>query len=381
MGEKMKRVIILILILCISANASSQLKNTDVKLTTIIHSETEHVKGAKADSNSFTSLYSHLLLNYDFSEDIFLSLAGKYNGVLSENKYNSALYLQTKQNSDEINQAILSEVSLNYDNGFFALNLGRQDVNYDWLFGSIDGILAMFGSDEEYSLRLFWFSNYQHLQYNYYMKVEDINDNKGIYGAITKAGIKDVEFSFFNYYIEDLRNIAGGHINYLYKNSAYNLSYSSAKALSLALYDYDEEFLSASIELLINQHYFELGVSKTGENGLLAMLQMGNFMFGEFYLGNQVDRENAKNSFLKYIYANEKWRFELIGGTTKYDNTFVRIQNNMNSFEIDSYLKFNYSKNLSFDLGLMYMNVDERDPLQSDQTFMMFNVVYNYENY
>jgi len=111
------------------------------------------------------------------------------------------------------------------------------------------------------------------------------------------------------------------------------------------------------------------------------MIQMGNFMFGQFYLSNQVDRENSQNGFLKYIYANEKWRFELISGVTKYDNSFYEIQNDMKSFEVDSYLKYSYSKNVAFDLGAMYMNVDERDPLQNDQALVMFNMVVNYENY
>ena len=111
------------------------------------------------------------------------------------------------------------------------------------------------------------------------------------------------------------------------------------------------------------------------------MIQMGNFMFGQFYLSNQVDRENAQNIFTKYIVALEKWRFELIGGATEYDNSFVEIQNTMHSYEIDSYLTYEYSKYLSFDSGVMYMNVDERDPLQVDQALVMFNVVVNYENY
>ncbi len=345
----------------------------------ILHNESEYM--IDKDNNSFSSFYSHLLSNYNFTQDIFLSLGLKSNIVVYENNYKTPLYSQTKLKSDEINRAIISDFSLNYDNGFFALNLGRQDLNYDWLLGSIDGVLAMVGNDEEYSLRLFWFEDYQHLQYNYYIKIENINAHKGMYGAIAKANLGEIEFSYFDYFVQDLRNIMGTHVNYVYKNIGLNISYTSAKALSLALYDYDEEFLNGSFEFLINQNFFELGFSQTGENGLLAMIQMGNFMFGQFYLSNQVDRENAQNGFLKYIYGDGKWRFEFIGGVTKYDNSFLEIQNDMNSYELDSYLKYNYSKNLSFDLGAIYMNVDERDALQVDQALVMFNVVVNYENY
>jgi len=383
----MKYLLALLTLLHVNMYAGSFIDTMDVEFSGIVHNEAEHMLGKSSDenlsndTNSFSSLYTHLLLNYDFSEDFFISLGGKTNVVLGEDRYETPEYLRTKLTSDDINQAIMSEASLNYDNEFFALNVGRQDVNYDWLLGSIDGALAMVGNDDTFSLRLFWFDNYRHLQYNYYMEIEDINANKGMYGAIAKANIGDFEVSYFDYFVQDLRNIMGGHVNYIYDNFGANISYTSAEALSLALYDYDEEFLNASIEFLLQQHFFEFGYSKTGENGLLAMIQMGNFMFGQFYLSNQVDRENAQNIFAKYIYATASWRYEFIGGATTYDNSFVEIQDDMSSYEVDSYLKYSYNRYLSFDLGAMYMNVDERDPLQVDQTLVMFNVVVNYENY
>ena len=373
------KIIITFVLLYIKLFANTLENKIDIEFVSILHNELE--QSMREDTNSFTSLYTHLLVNYDINEDVFFSTGAKINKVIFEENYTTPLYLRTKQTANDINTAIISEASLNYDDGFFALNLGRQHLNYDWLLGSVDGILAMLGDDENYSFRFFWFENYYHLQYNYYMEIEDINAKKGMYGTIAKANFGDIEFSYFNYFVQDLRNIIGVHLNYIYNNIGLNISYTSAKALSLAAYDYDEEFLNISLEFLIQRHFFELGFSQTGENGLLAMLQMGNFMFGQFYLSNQVDRENAKNSFLKYIYANEKWRFELISGINNYDNSFIKIQNNMNAYETDLYLKYNYSKNLSFDLGVMQMSVDKSDPLQVDQSLLMFNMVINYESY
>lgn len=379
------KLVFFIFLLIVTSSSNAQ--NIDFEVSTIIHNESEWMHGrnglksAPKDKNSFNSLYINLLTHYDINENIFLSFGAKANRVLGENNYDMPIYLRSKPSSNDINKEIISEASINYDDGFYAFNIGRQEVNYDWLLGNIDGILAMIGRDESYSLRLFWFDEYQHLQYNYYTHVKNINAGRGMYGAIAKANLNELELSFFNYLVEDLRNIAGTHLSYIYKNFGFNFSYSSAKALSQALYTYDESFINTSIEYLKGTHFYEFGYSKTGKNGLLAMLQMGNFMFGQFYLSNQVDRENAQNIFLKYIYANDKWRFELIGGKTKYDNSFVQIENSMDSYELDSYIKYNYSKNVSFDLGAMYMNVDERDPLQVDQTLMMFNMVVNYESY
>lgn len=363
------------------------LSGIDVDFSAIAHSESEQMLGREdddnltQDTNSFASLYSHLLLQYDLNEDFFLTLGAKTNYVLTQAPYTTPAYLRAKLSSDDINKAIISEASVNYDNGFMALNLGRQEVNFDWLLGSIDGALLMVGSDESYSLRTFWFENYRQLQYNYAMEVEDINAQEGMYGVIAKANYDYVEVAFFNYYLRTLRNISGGHINFNYANMALNVSYTSAKALELALYNYDETFFNTSFEILFAQHYVEMGYSKTGENGLLAMIQLGNFMFGQFYLSNQIDRENAQNGFMRYIYANSKWRFELIGGSTLYDNSFVRVEKNLRAWEVDSYIKYSYNRYLSFDIGAMYMDVDKGDPLQVDTNFVMFNMVFDYANF
>jgi len=384
MGKTMRHIYLYFFIFVSQLSYALERVNLDYELSAILHNESEKMRGharAPKDTNSFSSLYLNLLTHYNIYEDTHFSLGAKTNQLFYTEGYNNIVYKNGKPYFEDIDTSILSEASLNYDNGLFALSLGRQNVQYDWLLGSIDGILAMIGSDDTHSLRLFWFDNYRHLQYNYYTMIKDINDNRGMYGLIAKSNFDNLEISYFDYYLEDLRNIAGAHINYIYDNIGFNVSYSLANALSLALYDYDESFFNASIEYLYENHFFEVGYSKTGKNGLLAILQLGNFMFGQFYLGNQEDRENAQNSFVKYIYADGKWRFELIGGVTRYDNNFVRVENDLKSKELDIYLQYNYSKNLSFDIGAMRMNVSKNDPLQVSQTLLMLNMAVNYESY
>lgn len=358
---------------------------TDTNLLSILHTETEEMIGRDTKDlpkqrNSYSSLYAELLVNYGINENLFLSFGTKANLVIDENIYKTPIYSRTKMDSDDINKIILSETSINYDNSFFSLNAGRINVDYDWLLGSIDGAIVMLGTDDDTSLRLFWFEHYRLLQYNYYMKIENINENRGMQGIIAKTNLENFEFSFFDYYIQDIRNIYGGHLNFTNDNFGVNLSYSVAKAEPLAAYDYDETYLCTSLEFLNNHNYYEVGFSKTGQNGLLAMIQMGNSMFGQFYLNNQVDRENALNGFFKYIYAFKNWRSELIFGMSQYDNNFVVQEKEMFSKELDFYLKYSFDKHFSIDTGAMYMDVDERDPLQVDQTFMMLNLVYSYEN-
>jgi len=384
----MMKVFTLLALWCTTLLSAPLYNILDIDSTIIMHNETEQMQGnSTADEplpkerNSYSSLYAQLRVDYDVTEDIFLSVGGKANGVLLENTYTTPQYVRGKMTSDTLNRALLSEASINYDNGTLALVAGRQSVDYDWLLGSIDGILAMAGSDEDMSLRLFWFQDYTVLQYNYYVRIKNINENNGMYGAIAKVNYTPFDLSFFSYYVEDLRHIFGGHLNLIYDYFGINISYSEARALSLASYDYDESFFNTSLEFLYRRHYIEVGFSQTGKNGLLAMIQMGSFMFGQFYLTNQVDRENATNGFIKYIYANRQWRVECIGGITRYDNNFVHVEEGLRSYELDLYLKYKINAALSADMGVMFMDVDEKDPLQVDQNLVMLNLVYSYEKY
>ena len=361
-------------------------QDLNVDFYSIFHAENENMLGKDNnnsypnESNSFATIYTSLSLIYDITENIFISSAVKTNYVVSENNYETPAYLRAKLTSQDINRAIISELSLNYDDNFYSLNIGRNDISYDWISGSMDGIAAMIGDDDDYSFRLFWLENFTQLQYNYYVEFNDINNKEGIYGAISNVKKGIVEFSLFDYYIPSLRNIIGGHINLISDKMALNIGYTEAKPLSLALYDYPESFTDISFEYLYNRHYFEIGASLTGENGLLAMVQLGSFMFGTFYLSNQVDRENAKNTYLHYMYHKNRWQFEILGGLTSYDNSYEIIQNNLNSKEIDIYTNYKFNKNFSFDLGIMWMDVDERDPISFSQTLIMTNLVYRYEN-
>lgn len=359
-------------------------KALDLSYRGIFHSEFEKTyaaSGRTEDENFYSVWYSHMQLDHDISDAWFVSLDGKANAMVAESAYETPMYLRGKSTSGEIERALLSEASLNFDNTLLGFSLGRQEVNYDWLNGSIDGVSAMAGSDERLSLRLLWFKRFSTLQYNYFTDVHDINEGDGLYGAIAKGREGAFELSLYDYHMQSLRNLYGGHLSYLGDHAGFNLSYAGADALGDALYTYDESFLNASAEMLYGNHFIELGASRTGENGLIAMIQMGSFKLGQFYLGNQVDRENAKNGFARYIYADETWRVELIGGATRYDNRFEQRIDNLDAYEADLYVQYRFNRRYGVDFGAMHMNVDQRDPLQSDQTLVMFNLVYDYENH
>jgi hypothetical protein len=383
--ETQVRIFFIVTFFIAGLTASDIFNPYNLSYTSIVHSEYEKSLGKDnndtfpSESNSYSSWFNTLNLNYDINQNYYISLAAKANLILGEDNYKAPFYLRGKLTSKELNQAIISEASINYDSELFSVSLGRSDIDYDWLLGSMDGIIASVGDDSELSLRLFWFRNFTQLQYNYYLKLDDINSGKGIYGAIAKAELNGFEFTLYDYFMSELRNISGLHVNYTADTYAVNFSYSDAKALELALYDYDESLTQISFETLIGSHFLEVGGSITGENGLLAMIQLGSFMSGQFYLSNQVDRENAKNLYMRYIYAKKRWSLELLGGYTAYDNTFLSVANNLSSQEIDFYIGYNIDSSWSINGGLMAMNVDESDPIGVDQYLTILNLGYHYE--
>jgi hypothetical protein len=379
------RYIFLILFFILTLNATDVFEPYNLSFTSIIHNEYEASLGKDnndtfpSESNSYATWYNILLLNYDIDDDFYLSFGAKANLVLGEDNYHAPFYLRAKLTSKQLNQAIISEASLNYDNSLISLSIGRNDIDYDWLLGSMDGAIASIGDDESISLRLFWFKNFTQLQYNYYFELKNINDSNGMYGAIVKSKVKDFDITAYDYYMQDLRNIAGLHVNYTTNRYAINFSYSEGKALSLAVYDYDESLAQISLETLWGEHFVEFGASLTGENGLLAMIQLGSFMTGQFYLSNQVDRENARNAYIRYLYAKHNWRFELLGGYTSYDNTFLAIADNLSSQELDCYIGYRLNSSWSLNAGAMAMNVDSADPISVNQYLLTLNIGYQYE--
>ncbi len=381
----MRYSFIIILLCTLLLEASDIFEPYNISYNTVIHSEyeqsiaKENNNSLPSESNTYSTWYSTLVLNYDVNDELYLTFGAKANLVLAEDRYHTPFYLRGKLSSKELNKLVVSEASINYDNSFFSLNIGRNDIDFDWLLGSMDGVIAAIGSDESISLRLFWFENFVQLQYNYYFELNNINNSQGMYGAILKSKISNFEFSAYEYFMQDLRNIIGLHVSYITYNYALNFGYTDAQALSLALYDYDESLAQVSLETLFTNHFIEVGASITGKNGLLAMIQLGSFMSGEFYLSNQIDRENAKNFYLRYIYAKNRWRFEILGGITNYDNTFLSIVDNLSSKELDSFILYNLDSSWSLSLGTMYMDVDEKDPISVDQFLVTLNIGYRYE--
>ena len=355
----------------------------DITYSTMLHSEYEQTQSKSDelvdDDSSLVSWFNKFDINYIASDNIYLSLGLKANLILDEQSYDETLYALDKQTEDELNNVDFSELTFNYDNQFLSINLGRIDLDYDWLSGSVDGALVSLGDDKKTSLRVFWFNRFTQQSYNSYLQVSSINDNDGLYATILKTKQSDFEFTLYDYYMKDLRNSGGIHINYTNNHFGCDMVYTGVKALSNAVYDYDESLAQISFEYIYGFNYVEVGGSYTGENGLLAMTQMGSGILGSFYMTNSVDRESAKNIYLKYIYLSQNWYFKFLAGFSRYDNSFIKIEDDLESFEIDTYYRYYFTKQFFVDMGIMGIDVDERDPIDFSKLSTTLTLGYKYE--
>jgi len=349
----------------------------DLSYATLLYTEYEQME--VDETSNLSSWFHKLNANYSATDDIYLSLGAKGNIVLSETPYDKLSNNLTNKRKKKLSKIDMSDASINYDNNLVSVHLGRIDLNYDWLCGSIDGALLSIGDDKTTSLRLLWFDTFTQQNYNSYFKIDNINASNGLYGTIFKTKKSNFEVTLYDYFMQDLRNTLGAHLNYGTKVFGINLIYTDTRALSLATYTYDESLAQVSLEYIYKHNYIEMGGSYTGKNGLLAMTQMGSNIIGEFYLTNQINREDAKNIYMKYIYLSNNWYFKFLAGVTKYDNSFISLEKNLQSFEIDAYYRYDFNKKWFVNLGVMSMEVQKQDPISFSKLSTIVILGYKYE--
>ena len=349
----------------------------------IFHSENNHLYEKidntvlPCDTSNYSALYQDVNLAYELDKNFFILTGAKTNYILYEDYFTLEPYASSQLTEDELNTAIVSEASLNYDDGLFSLSLGKNSIGYDWLSGSMDGAIAMIYNDTS-SLQFFWMNSYEQLYYNYYSHLDLLQDSKGLFGAIFHIQRENYDFNFYNYNFQNKHNIFGVNSTYIYENIGVKVAYTYLDNKDNELYSYNESLLDLSLHYLYKKHYFQLGASFTGENGLYSMLGMGSYIFGQFYLSNQVDRNNAQNSFFRYSYTDNSWIFNSIIGTSIYNDTLL-VDEKLSSKELDLSTTYQINNSFSFNLGFIHMDADTKDPISANQTMIFTNLVFNYE--
>jgi len=356
--------------------------NYTLTLDALLHSENSQIlneNNSSANENaSYSTLFTQLQTSYDITKNLYLNAGAKANYIYYQDDFTLAQYQYYKTDANRLNKAFISEASLNFEKDLLSLNAGRLDINFPWLQGSLDGAVMMYGDDKRYSLRFLYAKNITQMSYNYYAEHSNILQESGMFGSIAKLDYHGFEANIFEYSITDKSYQAGIHTNYTAKNFALTLNYMDYFNLEKTQ---EESLTEAALELLFGSHYLQVGASLTSKNPLYDALTLGYNTLSSFYLNNNIDRSNAKNIFARYIYADKKFSFEGITGTTLYDNSYAQALKNLQSFESDITISYNFTKNFSLDFTALYLKVDKQDPLQNSQALFMSNLEYTYESF
>ncbi len=120
-----------------------------------LYSEQERIKGHTIDTSGtglphltfdnetqhFTTLYTIIGYTLPLAEETWVvNLEGRGAFELKSDTYNNPVY-KNLYGSEPVNQAILSQASIDYYGDSFAWSIGRSQLDLDWLSGSFDTVM------------------------------------------------------------------------------------------------------------------------------------------------------------------------------------------------------------------------------------------------
>lgn len=333
------------------------------------------------ESQQLGTLFGTAGYNYALIKDA-LEFDGEVQGNLQVSKepYQTPYYLNTFYNED-INTAFISQAALTYYSDDFLISAGRQQFSYDFLLGSVDGV-TLFYLNEYIGATLFWFDNYYDFQYNYFSKREQINDDQGVYGLFlqTQDAFENFIFTAYAYSSPNLLYIVGARMNYDLEFITLNGSYTYSNTFTTSSYQRQERYMRLYSDVTLNdENTITAGYSRSGQEGLYTILQLGSHPFSAFYLNNNLQARNSRNLYAEYTFANESVEFQCSAGATKHDaltlNGTALETTDARSFEIDLFGSYQLSDYVGIELSYNRLFNDEKAIFLFDQELIYANVV------
>ncbi len=332
------------------------------------------------DSQSLATFFNVLSADYTDPDSSFgYHFEATASLKLSKDEYNTPYYLR-QYDIKSPNDLLVTMASIDYYAESFSLSAGRNSVESEWLQGSMDGFM-FFAQGHTTSLRLFWMYNFYDLQPNYFVRYDAIADGRGVYGIVIESGLEatPIETTAYVYSAPDHFDLYGATLT-LNAPDAFTLNLAGSAAQHHPESAGYEQYwrLWGSWEAY-DRHTFEVGASRTGRNGLLAMLQFGAHPFTPFYLNNNIDRSDAANAYARYSYIGRQWYVDLLYGKTAYASSQLTSrgveQVTLSSNEADAYIGFALSKRIDIRLAWMYLDADSRDYTEPDERLIMADLM------
>ena len=345
-----------------------------------LHYELESIKANrykfKDDSQNLATFYSTFGYEFLTKDDKWaFEFEMRANFKLQKQNYQTPFYRKKYPTNSEKN-LFVSMALVDYYGENYAFSVGRNIIDLNWLSGSVDSITA-YAINEIVQIRAFWILNYYDFNYNYYIKYQNINNNRGIGGIYLKNSkpLNDFDIEAYFYSAFDDQFLTGIKFYKTLKTFDIQGSFSLSDRNNK-----QESFLEFSINKNLKDiHNIEFGYSKTSDSGLDSMLKFGSYPFSKFYLSNSLDRSDAQNIYLQYSFESDKFFINSIAGITSYMGKYVKSLNDisnqkLSSYEIDLTLGYKISNNLSLTLGYMILDLDEKDSLEFDQDLALITL-------
>jgi hypothetical protein len=254
----------------------------------------------------YSSLYHHLQLQESFAQHFWVQASLKLTNSYSNNEENM------------INRAMVSDLNAGYIDSVQVVSLGRNELVYDWMMGSFDGIVYN-GTLSDTHVTLFGAIGYEDMLPNYDVPFTPIHG--GVVGSIVEYQREGIELIAFEYYLHQVRSILGGEIDLRYGGFGIDLYHTWLYELSEEAPTGDEHFSKLSLYYTHNHHTIELGSTYAYDNGLLKLFEYGSMGFESYYLGSAMYEANALNLFASYALQLSSFDMKLLAGVTQESET------------------------------------------------------------
>jgi hypothetical protein len=230
---------------------------------------------------------------------------------------------------------VISALSLDYYFESMVVSGGRQNIDFDWLQGSFDGLLgyAIYG---DFEVKLFSFLAYELLTPSYYLQYTK-EKMPALHGGMFRYK-DDQHWDISSYLYHQSRALSAG------LSTLYHLD-NHLFTVEGALYQnklYKETLLKFAYSTsVMNSFRVEFGGLKSGKNGVSELLRYGDSRINTLKVGNLYYLPNASNLFLSLAYEDERLFLHSTVGVSHYDIEQTRSSLTQFDTSLYYYLKEN----------------------------------------
>ena len=246
------------------------------------------------------------------------------------------------------------------------VKVGRQTVSTEWLTKYIDGVTAIVTPVKNLELEMIYAQNIGRIYARDYRPMKEINDNDGIYklGA-TYTIVDGVKAKVYGMIAPDSHDIYGGKVSADLK--AGDVGYGGLVHYAKSDEDKDKHKGNEDGKVLELVGYASyagykgtLGYVKTGKKaGWGSMANYGDTVV-QFEEGDAMYERDART-----LYGMISKSFFDVSLTALYGQTKYRMpaadSKEYKSNELSFWASYNFTKNLSADLGYSYINTSDND--------------------